>query len=132
MIFKDLKKPIFSLILLIAVFVCSGQRSVILIVFQSVFSSNYLIGYIKLLIFKNNLNVLYSRYRSKLLSECRKEGVDSLIKEELVILITESVEYEMLKSSFKVMLDSTVFKENNEKWSNEWNEMVETIVVSKN
>ena len=132
MIFKDLKKPIFSIILLIVVFVCLGQRSVILIVFQSVFSSNYLIGYIKLLIFKKNLNELYSRYRSKLLSECRKEGVDSLIKEELVILITESVEYEMLKSSFKVMLDSAVFKENNEKWSNEWNEMVETIVVSKN
>lgn len=132
MIFKDLKKPIFSLILLIVVFVCSGQRSVILIVFQSVFSGNYLIGYIKLLIFKNNLDVLYSRYRSKLLSEFHKEGVDSLIKEELVILITESVEYEMLKSSFKVMLDSKVFKENNEKWSNEWNEMAETIVVSKN
>ena len=88
--------------------------------------------YIKLCIFKVKLDVLFSKFRSKLKTEDRKGGVNSLTKEELVILITESVEYEMLKSSFKVMLDSKVFKENNEKWSNEWNEMAETIVVSKN
>lgn len=125
------KKPFFAVLLLTFVFVFFRERSVILIVFQSMFSANYLIGYIKLCIFKNNLDVLYSRYRSKLLSECRKEGVDSLTKEELVILITDSVEYEMLKSSFKIMPSSRVFHENNEKWSNEWDKIAKTIVVSK-
>ena len=131
MIVKDLLKPILSGVLLLALFVFFKERSIILIVFQSIFSSNYLIGYIKLCIFKIKLDVLYSRFRSKLLSECRKEGVDSLTKEELVILITDSVEYEMLKSSFKIMPSSRVFHENNEKWSNEWDKIAKTIVVSK-
>lgn len=103
-----------------------------MIVFQSIFSSNYLIGYIKLCIFKNKLDILYSRFRSKLLSECRKEGVDSLTKEELVILITDSIEYELLKSSFKIMPSSKVFYENNEEWSSEWDSIADTIVISKN
>lgn len=132
MLFKDWIKPFISVVLLTVAFVFFRERSIILIVFQSIFSSNYLIGYIKLCIFKVKLDVLFSKFRSKLKTEDRKGGVNSLTKEELVILITESVEYEMLKSSFKVMLDSKVFKENNEKWSNEWNEMAETIVVSKN
>ena len=131
MLLYNWKKPFFAVLLLTFVFVFFRERSVILIVFQSMFSANYLIGYIKLCIFKNNLDVLYSRYRSKLLSECRKEGVDSLTKEELVILITDSVEYEMLKSSFKIMPSSRVFHENNEKWSNEWDKIAKTIVVSK-
>ena len=132
MIFKGLIKPIISVVLLIAVFVFFKERSIILIVFQSIFSANYLIGYIKLYIFKNNLEVLYSRFRSKLLSECRKDGVESLTKEELVILLTDSIEYELLKSSFKVMPSSKVFNENNENWSSEWDKIAERIVASKN
>lgn len=102
MIYKDWIKPLISVVLLTVVFVFSKERSIILIVFQSIFSSNYLIGYIKLCIFKVKLDVLYSKFRSKLLSEDRKGGVNSLTKEELVILITDSVEYEMLKSSSRL------------------------------
>lgn len=132
MIPKDLLKPILSGVLLVVVFVFFKERSIILIVFQSIFSSNYLIGYIKLCIFRNKLGILYSRFRSKLLSECRKAGVDSLTKEELVILITDSIEYELLKSSFKIMPSSKVFCENNEEWSSEWDRIADTIVISKN
>jgi hypothetical protein len=131
MIVNDWKKPIISLILLTFVFVFPKERSIILITIQSIFSSNYLIGYIKLFIFKNNLDELNSRFRSELLSECRKEGVESLTKEELVLLITDSVEYELLKSSFKVMPSSKVFHDNNEKWSSEWDQIADTIVISK-
>lgn len=129
MIYKDWIKPLISVVLLTVVFVFSKERSIILIVFQSIFSSNYLIGYIKLCIFKVKLDVLYSKFRSKLLSEDRKGGVNSLTKEELVILITDSVEYEMLKSSFKIMPSSKVFRENNEKWSNEWQKIADTLVI---
>ena len=58
--------------------------------------------------------------------------MESLTKEELVILITDSIEYELLKSSFKVMPSSKVLHENNEKWSSEWDRIAERIVASKN
>lgn len=131
MLSRDWIKPFISVVLLTVAFVFFRERSIILIVFQSIFSSNYLIGYIKLWIFKVKLNVLFSNFRTKLISEDRKGGVNSLTKEELVILITDSVEYEMLKSSFKIMPSSRVFHENNEKWSNEWDKIAKTIVVSK-
>lgn len=44
MLFKDWIKPFISVVLLTVAFVFFRERSIILIVFQSIFSSNYLIG----------------------------------------------------------------------------------------
>ena len=90
----------------------------LLIIAQTAFSSYVLLDTVMLVLYKLRMDGLY------------KEGYALLItpgikgKKKNACLLAYSVEYEAIKAHYKIRLSEKIFKKNNDKLSNQWNQVL--------
>ena len=84
---------------------------------QILFSGQYILGAVKSIFYKYEIDKLYKNFY--------KEYKNSDTRE--YALLGYAIEYEVLKSSLKTMLDSKAFENNKDNIEREWNEEKKTI-----
>ena len=90
----------------------------LLIIAQTTFSSYVLIDTVQLVFYKLRMENLY------------KEGYTALItpgikgKSRNAVLLAYAVEYEAIKAHYKIRLNEKIFKKNNDKLSEQWNQVL--------
>lgn len=94
------------------------DSELLLIIAQTAFSSYVLIDTVELVFYKLRMENLY------------KEGYTALISPGIkgkcrnAVLLAYAVEYEAIKAHYKVRLDEKIFKKNNDKLSEKWNQVL--------
>lgn len=113
MVKQNSVKFIIDVILWLIIVLMMKDKNVTLCITQSIFSSEILIGYFKLLYFNNKVNGVYN----KLFTLFITNKYSSKNKSQL---LEYSFEYECLKSSNHILLSSKNFAKNNVKWTTDW------------
>ena len=89
------------------------DKNIVLCITQSIFSSEILISYFKLLYFNNKVNGIYNKLFTLFITNKYSNKNESQ-------LLECAFEYECLKSSAHILLSSSNFNKNNEKWTADW------------
>ena len=93
----------------------------LLIVTQTLFSSECALQFIKLCYYKFQLDKICERFEQI----CFILGFNN--EDAKVLLLDATMDYECLKSYCKISTSSKIFFENNEKWSKEWENILSKI-----
>lgn len=122
----DAKEAIKS-VLAVIVFTVScleiKNGEIVLLVAQTVFSSTFLIGAVKLWVYQIRLETLYNEFYHEFVTV----GISK--NEQVSMLLADTVEYEAIKAHYKVRLSSKLFLQKNEKLTMQWAEITEKIKV---
>ena len=89
------------------------DKNIVLCITQSIFSSEILISYFKLLYFNNKVNGIYNKLFALFITNKYSNKNEAQ-------LLEYAFEYECLKSSAHILLSSSNFNQNNEKWTVDW------------
>lgn len=113
--------------LYIALLLLSSNLDVIVLVTQTLFSGEILIGIIKLIFYYFKLNAVLKEFYGILI----KSRVSS--RKELDALLLDAVmDYECLKSYCQIAISSRVFGKYNVQWSKEWKKLYQKIIKAAN
>ncbi len=114
-------------IIYITLLLSSSDLDVIILVTQTLFSGEILIGIIKLTFYYSKLNIVLEEFHGILI----KSRVSS--QKELDALLLDAVmDYECLKSYCQIALSSRVFYKYNTQWSKEWKKLYQKIRKAAN
>ncbi len=113
MIKQNAVKIIIDVIIWLVIVLIMKDKNIVLCITQSIFSSEILIGYFKLLYFNNKANGIYNKLFTLFITNKYSNKNESQ-------LLEYSFEYECLKSSAHILLSSNNFTKNNAKWTVDW------------
>ncbi len=95
--------------------------NVLLVITQTLFSSEVIFSFIKLCYYKFQLEKINSEFEKIFfVSGANNENRD-------VLILDAVMDYECLKSYCKISISSKIFFNNNEKWSKEWKKLLKKI-----
>ena len=107
---------IVSIILIISLNVNNGLK-IFFSIIQILFSGQYILGVVKSILYKYQIDTLYKTFLKEYKAESSRDYA----------LLGYAIEYEVLKSSLKVMLDSKIYEEKKEDIEKDWVEEKELI-----
>lgn len=113
MIKQNSVKIIIDVILWLVMVLIMKDKNIVLCITQSIFSSEILISYFKLLYFNNKVNGIYNKLFTLFITNKYSSKKESQ-------LLEYCFEYECLKSSNHILLSSNNFTKNNVKWTADW------------
>lgn len=113
MIKQNAVKMIIDVIIWLVIVLIMKDKNIVLCITQSIFSSEILISYFKLLYFNNKVNGIYNKLFTLFITNKYSNKNESQ-------LLEYSFEYECLKSSAHILLSSNNFTKNNAKWTVDW------------
>lgn len=125
MIFKEIVKGIVSLIVLIIAFNVLSGTELVLVIFQVLFSGNYILGSVNLIAYYKKLEDLYNDFYRSVITE------NSYSRETLICLHALCVEYEVVKATYKIRLSSKIFNKLNPELSVKWEDLQKKSVFYK-
>ncbi len=113
MIKQNTVKIIIDIIIWLVIILIMKDKNIVLCITQSIFSSEILISYFKLLYFNNKVNSVYNKLFTLFITNKYSYKNEAQ-------LLEYAFEYECLKSSTHIMLSSNNFNKNNSKWTSDW------------
>lgn len=113
-------KIIIDVIIWLIIVLMMKDKNIVLCITQSLFSSEILISYFKLLYFNNKLNEIYNKLFTMFITNKYSNKNESQ-------LLEYTFEYECLKSSIHILLSSSNFNKNNVKWTTDWENIKKKI-----
>lgn len=113
MIKQNTIKMIVDVIIWLVIVLIMKDKNIVLCITQSIFSSEILISYFKLLYFNNKVNGIYNKLFTLFVTNKYSSNKEPQ-------LLECSFEYECLKSSCHILLSSNNFNKNNTKWTEDW------------
>lgn len=122
---KELTKIMLSLLVLLISIRYIANGDLLLIISQIVFSSYFIWDAIMLLVYTIKLSHLYNKAYENLITVGIKD------KNQLIWLMYYIVEYECIKSYFKIKLDSKIFRKLNSSLSKEWDKIQKSIFIQE-
>jgi hypothetical protein len=125
MIFKETLKGMLSLIVLIIAFNVLSGTELVLVIFQVLFSGNYILGSVNLIAYYYKLNDLYINFYRSVITE------NLYSRETLICLHALCVEYEVVKATYKIRLSSKIFNKLNPDLSAKWKDLQKKSVFYK-
>lgn len=118
---KEFIKTMISIVIFICACVAYKNYGVVLIICQTVFSSYFIEEFITLIMYKSKLEKLYEDFYNQLITI----GIHD--KSQKALLLAYAIEYETIKSHYKVRLSKKEFDKHNEDTSLKWEEIYEKI-----
>lgn len=106
-------KIIIDVIIWLVIILIMKDKNIVLCITQSIFSSEILISYFKLLYFNNKVNGIYNNLFTLFVTNKYSNKNESQ-------LLKYAFEYECLKSFAHMLLSSSNFNKNNTKWTADW------------
>ena len=113
MIKQNTIKIIIDVIIWLVIVLLMKDKNIVLCITQSIFSSEILISYFKLLYFNNKVNGIYNKLFTLFITNKYSNKNESQ-------LLEYAFEYEYLKSFAHILLSSNNFTKNNAKWTADW------------
>ena len=110
-------KTVIACFFLILICIFFGGQYIVLIITQTVFSYNYILGFISLLFYINRLDKLYDDFYNIFITI----GIENDKQHD--ILIVNIVEYESIKAHYKIQLSSKIYRKLQGELSDKWNEI---------
>lgn len=117
MLLSSLIKSLIAFIVFIFICTCNQGKYIVLIITQTVFSYNYILGFISLVFYKNRLDNLYDNFYNIFITI----GIENAKQQD--ILIVNIVEYESIKAHYKIQLSSKIYRKLQGELSDKWNEI---------
>lgn len=112
----------FFLILLYIIFMIQLKNmDILLVITQTIFSSECLFYCIKLIYYKIHLGKLEEKFQNIFFITNKND------KNRNILIFDSVLEYECLKRYCQISISSKLFLKYNDKWSNEWNNIVKQI-----
>lgn len=121
MIFNEAIKTIISIMIFIYACIVYKNYGVVLIICQTVFSAYFVESFITLIIYKSKLEKLYDDFYKELITI----GINS--SSQMSLILAYAIEYETIKSHYKVRLSESEFNKHNEETSLKWEEICKKI-----
>jgi hypothetical protein len=122
---KEFTKTILSLLVLLISIRYIANGDLLLIISQIVFSSYFILDAIMLLVYTIKISHWYDNAYENFITVGIKD------KYQLIWLMYYIVEYECIKSYFKIKLDSKIFKKLNPSLSKEWDKIQKSIFIQE-
>jgi len=97
------------------------DMNLLLVITQTVFSSEIILYFIKLCYYKFQLDKVCKDFENIYF----KIGLQN--KDINVLILDTTMDYECLKSYCKILISSKIFFDNNDKWSKEWQKLLKKI-----
>lgn len=117
---QNVIKIIVDIILWLVIILIMKDKNIVLCITQSIFSSEILISYFKLLYFNNKVNGIYNKLFTLFITNKYSNKNEAQ-------LLEYSFEYECLKSYAHILLSSNNFIKNNAKWTADWEDIKNKI-----
>lgn len=121
MIFRASLKCIFALMIFTFCALSSLSNNVLLVIVQVLFSAEITEDAISIICYYFKISSLYEKARNELIT------VGIISKNQYVWLLEYCMEYENIKSYYKVRLNSKIYNSLNENLSNNWDEIKKQI-----
>lgn len=121
MIAKDFIKMIILVIVYIILMIKLENLDILLIITQTLFSSEFIFYFVKLIYYKFQLEKVCNEFQN-IFFLIKKDD-----KNRNVLIMNSVMEYECLKSYCKISTSSKIFFDNNDKWSKEWKKILKKI-----
>ena len=121
MIVKDLIRMIILIIVYIILMIKIENLDILLVITQTLFSSEFIFYFVKLIYYKFQLEKIYNEFHN-IFFITKKDD-----KNRNALIINSVMEYECLKSYCEISTSSKIFFDNNDKWSIEWNSILKKI-----
>lgn len=121
MIFKDLIKMVLLVIVYIILMIQLENLDILLIITQTLFSSEFIFYFIKLVYYKFQLEKLNNEFQNIFFMTNKDE------KTRNVLILDAVMGYECLKSYCEISTSSKIFFKHNKEWSNEWSNILKKI-----
>ena len=97
------------------------NMDLLLVITQTLFSAEIIFSFIKLCYYKFQLDKVCKEFQNIFLIIGLKN------KDANVLILDATMDYECLKSYCKILTSSKIFLKNNEKWSKEWQKLLNKI-----
>lgn len=121
MILKEFIKAVVAVVIFICTCIVYKNYSVMLIICQTVFSSYFIEEFITLIMYKLKLEKLYEDFYKELITI----GIHD--ESQKLLLLAYAIEYETIKSHYKVRLSENEFYKHNEDTSSKWEKIYKKI-----
>ena len=121
MVFIEAIKAVISIVIFIYACIVYKNYGVVLIICQTVFSAYFIESFITLIIYKSRLDKLYSDFYKELITI----GVTN--SSQMSLILAYAIEYETIKSHYKVRLSEREFKKHNDETSLKWEQICKKI-----
>lgn len=109
-----------DMVIWLIIVLISKDQNIVLCVTQSIFSSEILINYLKLLYFNNKVNILCDNLYNIFVTNKYNNKKEAELLEYIL-------DYECLKNFSHILLSTINFKRNEEEWIAEWNTILAKI-----
>lgn len=108
-------------------FICAclvyKDYSVILIIFQTVFSAYFIEEFVRLCVYKSKLGKLYDNFYRELITL----GIKN--EKQRILLLAYAIEYEAIKAHYKIRLSEKEFWRHNEETSLKWEKISRELKI---
>jgi hypothetical protein len=121
MIIKDLFKIVVLIIVYIILMVRLDNLDILLIITQTLFSSEFIFYFIKLIYYKFQLEKLSNEFQNVFFITKNKDSNRN------ALILDAVMGYECLKSYCEISISSKIFFANNDKWSKDWKNILKKI-----
>ena len=121
MIFKDIVKVVLLVVTYIILMIQLENLDILLIITQTLFSSEFIFYFIKLIYYKFQLEKLNNEFQNIFFITNKND------KNRNVLILDAVMGYECLKSYCGLSTSSKIFFKHNKEWSNEWNNILKKI-----
>ena len=121
MIAKDFIKMIILVIVYIILMIRLENLDILLIITQTLFSSEFIFYFVKLIYYKFQLEKICNEFQN-IFFITKKDD-----KNRNALIMNSVMEYECLKSYCEISISSKIFFDNNDTWSKEWKKILKKI-----
>ena len=121
MILKDLVKMVLLVVAYIIFMIQLDNLDILLIITQTLFSSEFIFYFIKLIYYKFQLEKISNEFHDIFF-------IIKDVKNKNILILNSVMEYECLKNYCEILTSSKIFFKNNDKWSKEWKDILNKIM----
>lgn len=123
MMFNELLKSLGCIIIFVVACLEIDNKEFLLLITQTLFSAQFILGAIALIIYHVRLQKLYDEYYREFITH----GITT--NKQVYSLLACSVEYEAIKAHYKIRLSSKIYNKINPALTTTWNDISRKVIV---
>jgi len=100
------------------------EYTLVLVILQALFSSYFIISFISLIAYRIRIKEIYNTFYQELISS------EISSEKQIVVLLSNTIEYEAVKAHYKIRLSSKIFNKMNDDLSEKWEAIQKKIKIN--
>lgn len=125
MILPSIIKISACLIIYLILMIKLENLDILLVITQTLFSTEILVSFIKLCYYKFQIDKIYKKFQDIFFI------LGSNNEKSEVLILDATMDYECLKSYCKIAISSRIFNNNNKNWSSDWDKLLNKYLTNR-